>query len=296
MRLNLRVLLVLLLTMASCSPDAISTEPNVQAGRSLRIIYVEKPGFADSDFKMTFDSDGRPVNYSDISGQNIYRTFQYNSNQQLTLINYQEPQLYEEAFIYEGNLLKLQTAQVNQSAISLEFIYNPSEVQVVRFIDDQFHSTFFFTFSGPELENLMEVKSYDGGGLLRHQYNFEYDDTGNILEQEHYRYDPFTQEMTFNRRISQQYDGAINPFYNVDLPGWMPAWYMAHFEASTFIENISRFSPNNVISRSVVDANGISSNIVFDYEYDEAGYPLNGTRITDGEFDIQRYRFEYFYN
>ncbi|NNL79253.1 MAG: hypothetical protein HKO67_02080 [Flavobacteriaceae bacterium] len=290
------VLLLVSMLFQACSTDPVVTGPAEQENRKIRSILVEKPNFPGSDFRITFDSRGRPIRYSDITDQDIFRSFQYNNNGQVINIEHSGPQNYIEEFYYENERLEYQTTLINQSEVLLEFIYSTSEIQVLRFIDDIYHSTIFFGFSDPEYEQLTEVRSYDGGGQLRHQYNLEYDDFDNIVLQEQYSFEPFIQEMVFNRRISQIFDQGINPLYDSDQPGWMPAWFMSHPESESFIENISRFSPNNVSSRIITNADGSSSNISYDYEYDDFGYPSQLMRITDGEFDIRKYGFEYYYN
>lgn len=274
----------------------ILPEPNQPSQRSIRSISVEKPGFPESDYRILFDDDGKPLSYSSISSDELYRSFEYSTDHTLIAITDYSPQEQTQQFHYSNNRLVSQTAEVNQSEILLEYIYNDEEVQVLRFIDNLYHSTIFFVFSDPSLEFLLEIKSYDGVGQLRHHYLMEYDTYGNVISEEHFRYDFVLDELVLEKRIEQQYDQLKNPLYETGQPGWMPAWYMAHLDSESFIENISRFAPYNVLTRSIVMASGQSKTTSFQYEYDAQGFPLNCTRLTDGEFDLRKYRFEYYYN
>ena len=180
------------------------------------------------------------------------------------------------------------------SFISQVFFYDQNTVQVVRYDNEVFYATSFFIFTDPDRDQLNEVLAYDGGGILRNRYVFEYDLNGNIILQEHFVYDPFNSEMVLNERIEQSYDNALNPLNNDNRKGWMEAWFLALYESSTFIENISREAVNNVLTRRTANRFGLITETVFNYQYDGYGYPLFASSITNGEFDARSYSYTYY--
>ncbi len=288
--------LLIILTQLSCSTEMNLPEQNQSGTRRISSLTIEKPGFPNSDYRIQFDEKGKPLSFSSLNTDHLFRTFEYGSDGKLYYIRDFLPQEQLQEFEYRNNRLSNQTTFIDQSEILLEYIYNENEVQVLRFIDGLYHSTIFFVFSDDGLQFVEEIRSYDGGGQLRHRYLLDYDLSGNVISEEHFRYDIFVQEMVLERRIEQLYDQRKNPLYDTNQPGWMPAWHMAHLDSESIIENISRFASHNVLSRTITTANGQSKIMTFQYEYDAFGFPLSSTRTTDGEFDIRKYRYQYFYN
>ncbi|NNF74962.1 MAG: hypothetical protein HKN00_07250 [Flavobacteriaceae bacterium] len=291
---SLYLFLTLIILLSGCSTETTVFNSLEDSEQVLRSITVEKVDIPESGYIMMFDQYGRPSNYTSIDHMDLFRSFTYNSDGQLATINYEIPSSASYQFQYEAGRLGEQDGFTNGDTVNMRFLYNSNEVQTLRFINDQYHSTSFFIFSDESLQTLQEVRSYDGGGQLRHQYQFEYDPRGNIIEEEHFVYDPFNDMMRFDHRVQQQFDDGRNPLTNSQQFDWMEAWYLSFFEQDTFIENISRRAPNNVLNQNIVSYIGQSTTHAFSYEYNAFNYPVKATRITNGEFGILKFSFAYY--
>ena len=277
-----------------CSPEIVTNFQFENPTLIIKKIKVEKP-LSDTigGFVMNFDEKGRPINYTSLDETSVFREFVYGNNQQLESLYFYGTQTITYNYLYSDGRLSEQSGENLSGQTTQIFYYNDITVQSVLFNNEIYSSTNFFTFENEERTRLIEIKTYDGGGVLKHHYLFDYDENNNVIKETHYIDSPVDDTLILFSTIEQTFDDRNNPLKNSDHFRWMEAWYLSHNESNTFIENISRHSLNNIVSRTSTNQFGISSHQTFDYQYNNFNYPISATRLTNGEFEQRNYTFTY---
>lgn len=95
-------------------------------------------------------------------------------------------------------------------------------------------------------------------------FEYKYDSNDNVIKEESYN-----REGILLGTRSFEYDDKLNKFSNIN----MPKWYFIRFMIS---ESQFHTGKNNPV-KETKDYNGITEK-VFEYEYDEDGYPTSLTK------------------